>query len=258
LQFLVFTKDKKMKHKNLIILTIYLMSQLPIFGCSHSITEGVIEEVYPNPGSSGVDTFTDITVRVNLPLDSSSFHKSPPLTVTTTKGDSIQGDFAINQSGTQITFIPHEELTSGEDFVVCLSHSLKTVSGGSVDTYKIDPDLEHVEPLKNRCYSFSTKSDLVVRGAFSLSSQKEIRVYFSRDLDLESFTETDITYEQNQNTDTVTMRYSPTKKMLLLYPQGGARLDQPLTLTMPGSISTPDGVHLDEKELDILISPIEK
>ncbi len=247
-----------MKHKNLIIITIYFITQLQIFGCSHSMAEGIIEEVYPTPDSSGVDTFTEITVRVNLPLDSSSFQKSPPLTVTTEKGDTIQGDISLNQSGTQITFIPHEELSSGEVFFVCLSHSLKTVNGGSIYTYKIDPDLEHVEPLESRCYSFSTKPDLVVRGAFSLSSQKEIRVYFSRDLDLESFTESDITYKQNQNTDTVTMRYSPTKKMLLLYPQGGARLDQPLTLTIPGSISTPDGVHLDEQELEILISPIEE
>lgn len=241
-----------MKLTNSAFFKFFIMLTIKLAGCSFAAGEGIIEEVFPAHGSSGVDTDTCITLRTNIPIDSFSVKKKGGLIVTTASGDAIQGEIVTDSTGTQITFVPRNAFPKDERFLICLQPSFRTSSGTRFSAYRVDPDLTFLDAIQNGdCFQFSTKPELSVRRAFSEPHHGEIRVYFSREPDLESIKEADIIWKQNQITGPVSMRYNPTKNMLIIYPAGNVDLNRPLTLIFPESLTATDGVALKHTAIDV-------
>ncbi len=241
-----------MKIKNSIFCTLIVLLTIKITGCSFDSGEGIIEDVFPSHGSSAVDTETSITVRTNLPVDSFSLEKNNGLVVKTASGEVIQGETITDSTRTLITFVPENAFPNDENFFICLQSSFRTASGISFNSYRVDPDLEFLDPFQSGdCFHFSTNPALKIRRAFSSSHHGEIRVYFSREPDLESIRKAEITWKQNQMTGSVSMRYNPTKNMLIIYPRGNADLSRTLSLVFPESFSTHDGIRLENPIIEV-------
>lgn len=231
--------------KNYAILSLTGLMGLFIIGCALSQGQGIIEEVSPSPGSTGLDPMTSITVKTNIPLASSTVESNRSVELVTSTGENIPGEISLNPSMTTLTFHPTQPLPQGQSFQLCLKSGLRTSNGGTIDSYRLDPDLDILTPLgKNACFSFSTKNVLKIRQAFSLTEEQAIYLYFSSKLDPMSIKDADIFWSQGSQRGSVEMRYSPTNKKLTLYPKGTVDLKRPVEIVLPPSISTLDGISL--------------
>lgn len=228
-------------------------------GCAMQAGEGIVEEMRPSPGSSDVDREASIKLKTNQPLKAARVKEEGAVTLLTAEGRRVHGSVSLNPSNTEITFTPKNPLATGQTFRLCLLPHVRTSGGTPLSVYRVDPDLDIFTPLApSPCFRFSTKKDLKVRESFTLVEDEALHIYFSRDLDTQSINDAEILWSQDRNSGAVEMRYSPTKKRLTLYPRGSVDFTLPITVHLPPTIKTPDGISLTPDDDTVLVvSPTE-
>ena len=228
-------------------------------GCATQSGEGIVEELSPAPGSSNVDSQASMVLKTNLPLDAASVKEDGAVTLLTAEGHRVEGLVSLNPSKTEITFTPKAPLAKGETYRLCLLPLVRTSGGSPLSAYRVDPELDILTPLdQGPCFRFSTKKHLKVREAFTLPEEGTIHIYFSRELDPQSVNDAEILWSQGRHTGSMEMRYSPTKKMLTLYPNGSVDFTLPIEVRLPPTIKSPDGISLNpEDDTVVVVSPTE-
>jgi hypothetical protein len=221
-------------------------------GCSPHPTDGVIEEISPAPGSTGVSVHARVSIRSSLPFDPKTI-SSQNFLLQTAGGARIDGTVVLEDRDTRLAFVPDSPIPDDERFVACLSAEVRTIEGGGLTAYRPDPELDRLEPHSpGECFEFSTASALRVRSAYLVENPTEVRIYFSQEIASGSIESSSVTVDQDGQTLQVGLRYSPTLNRLTIFPPNELRRDEPFAVFLPSDLRSSDGQMLNDGEGSVL------
>lgn len=161
------------------------------------------------------------------------------------QGRKISG--IIERRDMSIVFSPDAPFPEGQTIKVCISN-LADSRGNDVEFYRFDPELAAMEWWGTKhCYSFSIVPDLRVTKTFLDRSTPSFRIYFSRQVASDSLDGVHVRLGQDGPVLATRVRYNPTLFRLTLVLDEQLDPDQPLVVSLPPTVHTPDGRYLSHR-----------
>ncbi len=219
------------------------LAALTLLGACNAELDGTantIESLEPRPGQTNVDPRT--TIRIQLASPPPSRKLEDMVQVFDGQGREIPG--AVERQNMGIVFIPDAPLPDGQTIKVCVSN-MEDSQGNKVEFYRFDPELDAMEWWgTTHCYSFGILPDLRVTKTFLDRSTPSLRIYFSRQVASDSLEGVQVRLGRDGPLLATRIRYNPTLFRLTLVLDDRINPDQPLVVTLPATVHTPDGRYL--------------